>query len=288
MHFIDEVKDVSDLPSQLKPGTGTDYYKKVPNPEVVAIKVPEKARMDRDLREGLSMPSQKFAELQAEIEKLTAFSKANSRKARSASNDELQELRKRTADNKELIEKYQKQLLILKKAIPEEELPKAMDASKEITKRALERREYPLGVPEIKKAKPGKDGDPAKYREKSSAPKVASEAAESSGSVVRWNKITSAERQEAVYIGRGAGDKGKFGNPFPVGGGVTVKESVEKYRKYLWDKIKSDPEYARDVYGLKGKKLACPGSEANDACHGQIILRAIKYLEDNPELMKGK
>jgi hypothetical protein len=110
----------------------------------------------------------------------------------------------------------------------------------------------------------------------------------STGSVVRWNKLTTAEQADAVYIGRGAGDKGKFGNPFPVGGGVTVKESVNKYRTYLFEKIKSDPEYARDLYALKGKKLACPGSEPNDACHGAVILRAIKYLEENPELMKGK
>jgi hypothetical protein len=286
--LIDEVKDVSDLPSQLKPGTGTDYYKKVPNPEVVAIKVPEKARMDRDLREGLSVPAQKFAELQAEVRKLEAFNKANRRKTKNASDETRQDLNQKYRENLDLIEKYQKQILILKKATPEEEVQKAIEVSETITRRALERRQYPLGFPKrTERLEPGKDGDPTKYR-KSSASKATSEAAESSGSVVRWNKITSAERQEAVYIGRGAGDKGKFGNPFPVGGGVTVKESVEKYRKYLWDKIKSDPEYARDIYGLKGKKLACPGSEANDACHGQIILKAIKYLEEHPELMKGK
>jgi hypothetical protein len=112
-------------------------------------------------------------------------------------------------------------------------------------------------------------------------------ATESTGSVVRWNKLTTAEQADAVYIGRGAGDKGKFGNPFPVSSNVTVKESVDKYRTYLFEKIKSDSKYARDLYALKGKKLACPGSEPNDACHGAVILRAIKYLEENPELMKG-
>ena len=111
--------------------------------------------------------------------------------------------------------------------------------------------------------------------------------AKATGLVVRWNKLTTAEKASAVYIGRGAGTKGKFGNPFPVGGGVTVKESVNKYRTYLFEKIKSDSEYAKDLYALKGKKLACPGSEPNDACHGAVILRAIKYLEENPELMKG-
>jgi len=105
------------------------------------------------------------------------------------------------------------------------------------------------------------------------------------GDVVRWKSLTSAEQKDVVYIGRGSGDKGKFGNPFPVGNGVTVKEAVDKYRSWLWDKIKSDPEYAKELYALKGKRLACPGSEPNDACHGQVILKAIEYLDKHPELM---
>lgn len=143
----------SDVPSQLKPGTGTDYYKKVPNPEVVAIKVPEKARMDKDLREGLSVPAQKFAELQAEVRKLETFNKANRRKTRNASDETRQELNQQYRDNLDLIEKYQKQILTLKKATPEEEIKKAIEVSEEITKRALERRKYPLGVPTTKEEK---------------------------------------------------------------------------------------------------------------------------------------
>jgi hypothetical protein len=105
------------------------------------------------------------------------------------------------------------------------------------------------------------------------------------GNVVRWKSLTSAEQKDVVYIGRGSGDKGKFGNPFPVGNGVTVKEAVDKYSSWLWDKIKSDPEYAKELYALKGKRLACPGSEPNDACHGQVIIKAIKYLDKHPELI---
>jgi hypothetical protein len=108
------------------------------------------------------------------------------------------------------------------------------------------------------------------------------------GTVARWNRLTTAEQKESVYIGRGTGDRGKFGNPFPVGNGVSVKESVDKYRTWLWQKIKEDAQYARDLYELKGKRLACPGGEPNDQCHGQVILKAIEWLDSHPEAMKGK
>lgn len=183
--LIDEIPEaVTDIPGSLKPGTGTSYTKKVPDPEVVAIKVPLRAKMDNDLREGLSMPAQKFAELQAEIRKLESFNKANTRKRKGASEDVLQNLKTESSKNLDLIEKYQKQLLTLKKAIPEEEFVKAVNVSEEITRRALERLRYPFtssglstdryarptktyisGVPKIGKAKPGKGGDSAKYRE---------------------------------------------------------------------------------------------------------------------------
>jgi ribA/ribD-fused uncharacterized protein len=117
----------------------------------------------------------------------------------------------------------------------------------------------------------------------------ATKADDSTGLVVRWNNLTKAEQADAVYIGRAKpGQDGKFGNDYKVTDGRTVEEAVELYRKDLWKKIKSDPDYAKDIYALKGKKLACPGPEADDACHGQVILKAIKYLDDNPELMERK
>ena len=321
----DDIFDrTGDEASKLKPGTETSYRKFQTNPEILKIKIPEEARMDRDLREGLSVPAQKFAELQALIDKLTTFNKTNTRKTRYASGDELADLKEKSAKNQDKIERYQRELLIIKKTLSEEEVIDAVKVSEEITKRALDRRRYPLGVfvsradkiakekAKIEKLRKKWQTIPAWETEaKSKLKKEAkisadyikrleteteefvsretkAKVAESTGSVVRWNKLTKAEQADAVYIGRGAGDRGKFGNPFPVGGSLTIKESINKYRSYLFDKIKSDPEYAKDLYALKGKKLACPGSEPNDSCHGAVILRAIKYLDENPELMKGK
>lgn len=105
-----------------------------------------------------------------------------------------------------------------------------------------------------------------------------------------WGKVVRVKDNVpgAIYIGRaGRGETGEFGNPFPVenNSDEAVKEAVAKYDTWLAEKIKTDPEYANKIYALKGKTLACPGKEANEICHGQSILKAIKYLHENPELL---
>jgi len=113
---------------------------------------------------------------------------------------------------------------------------------------------------------------------------------ESAGEVVRLKKLNELgfKRSDVVDIGR----SGEFGNPYRVDRNLPIEkaaqEAVKKYRKWLWDKIQAEPEYARKLYELKGKKLACPGEEKDVNCHGQVILKAIKYLEAHPELMEGK
>ena len=182
--------------TELKPGTGTSYTKKVPDPEVVAIKVPLRAKMDNDLREGLSMPAQKFAELQAEIRKLESFNKANTRKRKGASKDVLQNLKTESSKNLDLIEKYQKQLLTLKKAIPEEEFVKAVNVSEEITRRALERLRYPFtssGLSTDRYARPTKtyiSGAPLTKKEK-----IANAKAEIEKLKKKWKTIPAWETE---------------------------------------------------------------------------------------------
>jgi ribA/ribD-fused uncharacterized protein len=123
--------------------------------------------------------------------------------------------------------------------------------------------------------------------------------AESTGSVVKWKDKTN----NTVYIGRDWRDqknRGKFGNPYEVQldplkpNFRTAEEAVAEYDDYLLKRIKKDPEHARDIYSLKGKDLGCPGGEPVDGCHGQVILKAIKYLDkypkyldDTPKTVKG-
>jgi len=103
--------------------------------------------------------------------------------------------------------------------------------------------------------------------------------------VVKWKDKTD----DTVYIGRaGKGETGKFGNPYEVGkppDNFTVEEAVAKYNKWLRNKIETDPDYAKEIYALKGKSLGCPGSEPASQCHGQAIIRAIRYLDEKPEYL---
>jgi len=77
-----------------------------------------------------------------------------------------------------------------------------------------------------------------------------------------------------VYIGRaGRGQDGYFGNPFPLGSqprGATI----EKYRGYFLDRLRTDERFARRVRALKGKTLGCFCKP--HPCHGDVIA---EYLD---------
>ena len=73
-----------------------------------------------------------------------------------------------------------------------------------------------------------------------------------------------------VYIGRaGQGKDGYFGNPFRLKTSEQRGATIERYKKYFYDRMETDPEFKRRVHELKGKTLGCfckPG-----ACHGDVI-----------------
>jgi len=82
---------------------------------------------------------------------------------------------------------------------------------------------------------------------------------------------------EVVYIGRrGRGQDGYFGNPFPLRPGQSRGATIEKYKRYFYDRLERDPEFKARVQGLRGKKLAC--FCAPSACHGNVIA---EYLDGN-------
>lgn len=75
-----------------------------------------------------------------------------------------------------------------------------------------------------------------------------------------------------VYVGRpGKGQSGYFGNPFKE---ETRGESIEKYRIYFSERIKSDPEFRYRVRALRGKVLGCFCKPKN--CHADTI---VEYLD---------
>jgi len=67
-----------------------------------------------------------------------------------------------------------------------------------------------------------------------------------------------------VYIGRPS----TFGNPYPLGK-YSREESIRKYKKYFWSRVRTDPEFLEAVLSLRGKRLGCFCKPL--PCHGDII-----------------
>jgi hypothetical protein len=68
-----------------------------------------------------------------------------------------------------------------------------------------------------------------------------------------------------VYVGRPT----RWGNPFRIGIDGTREEVIEKYRKWLKEKLKNDPAFLEP---LRGKDLAC-WCPLNVPCHADIIIK---------------
>ena len=92
--------------------------------------------------------------------------------------------------------------------------------------------------------------------------------------------VVNIRRQECdVYIGRATasavkGHDGYFGNPFAIGRDGGREKVIELYREYFLNRLEIDPEFARRIKELRGKRLGCFCKP--EACHGDVIA---EYLE---------
>lgn len=105
-------------------------------------------------------------------------------------------------------------------------------------------------------------------------------------SVVNIRNVSFGE-ETVVYIGRKnarTGWKGSpLANPFVIGKDGTRDEVVEKYRKWLNAKCReNDAEIMAELKRIqkldrKALRLVCWC--APEACHGDVILRALNWLD---------
>jgi hypothetical protein len=84
-----------------------------------------------------------------------------------------------------------------------------------------------------------------------------------------------------VYVGRGrcprSGEPGRWGNPFShretrlpgVIGVGSREEAIERYRRWLWEQIKSGELDLAELAGLHGRRLGCWCAPA--PCHGEVL-----------------
>lgn len=76
-----------------------------------------------------------------------------------------------------------------------------------------------------------------------------------------------------TYVGRPT----RWGNPYLIGPDGTREEVIQKYRKHLWEQIKSGEVTMQDLLALSNKDLLCWC--APKACHADILLKAIAWAE---------
>lgn len=76
----------------------------------------------------------------------------------------------------------------------------------------------------------------------------------------------------AVNIMRGT----PFGNPYVMGADGDRDEVVEQFRRWLWNRLKTDAEFSHQVANLHGKDLWC--CCAPKACHGDVLEAAAAWL----------
>jgi hypothetical protein len=89
-----------------------------------------------------------------------------------------------------------------------------------------------------------------------------------------------------VYIGRhGKGKDGYFGNPFKLKPHESGGSTIERFRKYFYDRLKADHEFKNRVHELKGKKLGCFCKPS--PCHGDVIAEYLNRAE-NPQELNAK
>lgn len=97
----------------------------------------------------------------------------------------------------------------------------------------------------------------------------------------------------AVYVGRAMPRLGlkqsKFANPFKLSDEETREETIERYRVWLWQQIKTGKITLQDLLDLEGKDLVCFCKQPNKevACHGDIVAAAVKWARNKYDAVHG-
>ena len=85
-----------------------------------------------------------------------------------------------------------------------------------------------------------------------------------------YNDYAWKSNPNAVYVGRGKGDYGKWGNPFREDE-YGLARCLELYRAWLLGKLVSNPDFLEP---LRGKDLVC-FCRLDRPCHADIIIEML-------------
>lgn len=98
----------------------------------------------------------------------------------------------------------------------------------------------------------------------------------------------------AVYIGRAMPHFGlkasKFANPFKLKDDEPRGSTIQRYKEWLWDQIRSGKISLEDLLELEGKDVVCFCSPQK--CHGDVLVAAVawarrEYDRRNPPFVDG-
>ncbi len=111
--------------------------------------------------------------------------------------------------------------------------------------------------------------------------------------VLNFYKLGKIIPEGAVYIGRAMPHLGlkasKFANPFKLQEGESRGDTIQRYRKWLWQQIRYGKITLEDLLELEGKDLVCfckqEGKEV--ACHGDVLLSAISWARIKYDSVHG-
>ena len=67
-----------------------------------------------------------------------------------------------------------------------------------------------------------------------------------------------------------------FANPYKINVDGNREEVIEKYKKYITDKINNDTNLQSELLSMKGKTLGCWCKP--ELCHGDVLVDLIKKV----------
>lgn len=101
--------------------------------------------------------------------------------------------------------------------------------------------------------------------------------------ILNFYHLSKVIPEGAEYIGRAMPHFGlkqsKFANPFKLTDAEPRGATIERYRKWLWEQIRSGKITLEDLLELEGRDLVCFCKQPNKevACHGDVVAAAVRW-----------
>lgn len=107
--------------------------------------------------------------------------------------------------------------------------------------------------------------------------------------VLNFYHLSKVIPENAEYIGRSMPHFGlkqsKFANPFKLSKEEPRGATIERYRVWLWQQIRSGKITIEDLLALEGKDLVCFCHP--HPCHGDVLEAAVKWAREVYDKRRG-